>query len=95
MRMTVVQAGSQLTITASMTVAGQTVQVPALTGTINATGFFTYEAGGFSGTLNDPACGQITPTSTSLTFSGRTVRLAETSNSQRCGALQVSGTLTR
>ncbi len=39
--MEVVQAGSQVTITGSQTIAGNNVQLAALTGTINATGFFT------------------------------------------------------
>ena len=43
--MEVAQAGDQLTITGSITLGGQTIQIPAVTGTLNATGFFTIAAG--------------------------------------------------
>ena len=45
-QMDVAQAGTQVTITGSVTLAGQTSQLAALTGTINATGFFSPTAGG-------------------------------------------------
>lgn len=96
MQMVVVQSGSQLTITASMSLGGQTVDLPAITGTINRTGFFTVTAGGYyENTTDDVECGRITPTSSSLTFSGRTARYQESADSQHCGTLQLSGTLTR
>ena len=96
MRMVVVQSGSQLTITGSLSFDGRRLDLPAITGTINQTGFFTLTAGGFYGdTVDDPDCGRITPTSESLTFSGRTARYQETADTQYCGTLQISGTLTR
>lgn len=96
MRMVVVQSGSQLTITGSVSFGGRRVELPAVTGTINQTGFFTLRSGGFYGnTADDPECGRITTTSSSLTFSGRNARYQETANTQYCGTLQISGTLTR
>ena len=96
MRMVVVQAGAQLTITGSMSFGGQTIDLPAITGTINQTGFFTITAGGYyEDAADDGECGRITPTSSSLTFSGRTARYQESADSQHCGSLQLSGTLTR
>ena len=95
MRMVVVQAGAQLTITGSMTLLGETVELPAVTGTVNETGFFTATAGGFSGTVSDETCGTLTTTSATLTFSGSTARITETATTEFCGNIQLSGTLTR
>ena len=44
--MEVAQAGSQVTITGWMTIGTDTVPLPAATGTINETGFFSLDAGG-------------------------------------------------
>lgn len=95
MRMDVAQAGAELTITGSITFLGETVQLPAVTGIINETGFFTATAGGFSSTTSDPQCGTVTTTSATLTFSGDTARLQETASTSFCGNLSMFGTLTR
>ena len=94
-RFNVAQAGAQLTITGSVTFLGETAQLPAITGTINATGFFTPTGGGVAGAVNDPDCGRITTTSATITFSGRTMRLVETASTQFCGNFEISGTLSR
>ena len=95
MRMVVVQAGAQLTVTGSLTFLGETVDLPAVTGTVNETGFFTTSAGGFTGAVSDETCGTLTTTSDTLTFSGSTARISESATSEFCGSIQVSGTLTR
>ena len=94
MRMSVVQVGSQLTITGEITFPGETFQLPALTGTINATGFFTATGGGVTSASSDE-CGTANATSSTLTFSGNTARLVETLTTQYCGNLSVSATLSR
>ena len=94
--MAVVQAGSQLTISGSLTFPGMTVQLPAVTGMINETGFFTATSGGFStGAASDDICGTITPTSSTLTFSGSTAQLHESATTDFCGTLTLDATLTR
>ncbi len=93
--LTVVQSGSQLTITGSMTFFGETAELPAITGTINSTGFFTPTGGGFSSEAADPTCGTITTSSSTITFSGSSLRLVESASSEFCGTLSLSGTLTR
>ena len=45
-RATIVQSGNQLTINGSLTFEGVEVVLPAVTGTINETGFFTLTATG-------------------------------------------------
>ena len=94
-RMTVVQAGSQLTITGSLTVSGTTVQITAVTGTINQTGFFTPSRRSFTNRVTDPTCGTITPVDASLTFAGTTARYVENATTTFCGTWQFSGTLRR
>ena len=93
--MKVVQAGSQLTITGSVTVSGATVQIRAVTGTINSTGYFTPSRRSFTNRVTDPTCGTITPVDASLTFAGNTARYVENATTTFCGPLQFSGTLRR
>lgn len=94
-RFDVAQAGAQLTISGSITFLGETVQLPApITGTINATGFFT-PTSGWVEEVNDPDCGRVTSTSASITFSGRTMRLVETASTDFCGNFELSGSLNR
>ena len=95
MHMVLVQAGAQLTITGSMMLLGETVELPAVTGAVNETGFFTATAGGFSETVSDETCGTLTTTSATPTFSGSTARITETAAAEFCGNIQLSGTLTR
>ena len=82
-RFDVAQAGAQLTITGSITFLGETAQLPAITGTINATGFFTPTSGGVAGAVNDPDCGRITPASASITFSGERLSRISVATSKR------------
>ena len=93
----VVQAGNQLTINSSMTIAGVEVALAAVTGTINETGFFTLTA---SGAVPGPPttlgeCGILTLTSASLTFAGRTLTYQESHNTTFCGSITLVATLTR
>ena len=95
-RMQVVQYGSQITITASMTVNGVEISLPASTGNINQTGYYTATAsGGASETSYDPDCGYLVLVSQTLTFSGNNANYVEVMNSDFCGQLRLSGTLVR
>lgn len=92
----VVQAGSQVTITGSQTIAGNTVQLAALTGTINATGFFTPSAGGSHIDGNfEPTCGRWDVTTATRTFVGRTLQIVVSAFTTYCGVVDYSATLTR
>jgi hypothetical protein len=94
MQLNVAQAGSQLTISGSFTVNGRTVPITAMTGNINATGYFTPTSGGAMGTY-DASCGYITNIDGSLTFSGRNAQYVERDSTSYCGAWVFSGTLAR
>ena len=70
-----------MTITGSVTLAGQTSQLAALTGTINATGFFSPTAGGtqFDG-HNEPTCSTWRIVAATRTFVGRTLQIVVEAN---------------
>ena len=92
--MSVVQAGAQLTLTASLTFDELTLQAPAITGTVNSAGFFT-QTSAVDPPAIVPPCGLVTPTGFSLNFSGNTARLVETATTTECGNWEFSGILTR
>ena len=95
-RAVVVQSGNQLTVTGSLTFAGVETVLPAATGTINETGFFTLTASGDVPSLPVMTeCGIFTLTSSSLTFAGRTLTFEESYQSTLCGAFSLAATLTR
>ena len=95
-RLVAVQSGSQVTINSRLTIGGVPTDLPAMTGNINRTGFFTATAGGGSSApIYDEDCGYITPTATSLTFSSGTVQYVEIDRTDYCGTWNFSGTLRR
>lgn len=95
MQMVVVQDGEQLTITASITLFGETTEQPAITGTIDENGSFTVASGEFAGTDIDPECGTSTVASFTLMFSGSMAKLQVTLASDSCGTFTLDGDLTR
>ena len=96
MNLRVVQESDQITLTSwSITTLDGTFQLPAVTGTINETGFFTATAGGGPSTVSDPACGNITAISSTLTFSGNTARFHATLVTDYCGNWALDATLAR
>jgi hypothetical protein len=94
MQLNVVQAGSQLTINGNINVDGQVLPLTAVTGNVNATGFFTATSGGAMSAV-DPDCGVIRALESSLTFSGRSAQYVERDATTYCGTWSFSGTLTR
>ena len=98
MRMVVVQSGSDVTLSGSITVAGTTINLPAQTGTVSSTGTFMATSSGvidYEAALETSQCGTIHPISGSLAFSGNQARLEESANTDYCGRIQFSATLTR
>ena len=93
--MSVVQVGSQLTITAEITFLGETFHAPAITGTINATGFFTPRGDGSAISGSTDECGTVNTLRSTLTFSGNTAHYVEIITTQHCGNLSASATLSR
>ena len=98
MRMVVVQSGSDVTLSGSLTAAGTTINLPAQTGTVSSTGTFMATSSGvidYEGALETSQCGTIYPISASLAFSGSQARLEESADTDYCGRIQFSATLTR
>ena len=95
-RLVAVQSGSEVTINSRLTIDGVPIDLPAVTGNINRTGFFTVTASGASSAPTyDQTCGYITVTATSLTFSNATVQYIETDTTDYCGTWHFSGALRR
>ena len=97
MRIKVVQSGSQVTISTSMTFFDETIELPDITGEINETGFFTATGGGFSGdsSFSDPHCGRLTPRGATLSFSDGTARWVEYYRTDNCREILFSTNLSR
>lgn len=95
LRLNVAQSGMQVTITGTETFLGEATTFPAVTGEINETGFFNLTGGGSLSTYRDTECGQITTTSSTLTFSKQTLRIQETVVTDQCGDISASALLER
>ena len=95
-RMEVAQSGSQVTITGTVTLAGETSQLAALTGAVNETGFFTATAGGAAvGPALESTCGTSTVTAATRTFVGRELQIVVEVSTVACGLITWSATLSR
>ena len=53
MRVVVEQSGESVTITGEIDASGGTASIPAVTGTMDATGFLELTGGGFSASVNE------------------------------------------
>ena len=98
MRLIVEQAGSELTISGSITLEGTTTNLTAASGTINKTGHFMATRSGVvdPDALNTALCGSVRPVSgSSLTFSGREALFSAAVQTDRCGPISYDATLTR
>lgn len=87
----VIQHGDQVTITGTQD--GEST--PALTGTVNETGFLTITAGGGARSWQHSLCGQIRVTSSTAVFSAQNVQVQEEAVSSNCGSFSLSGVLVR
>ncbi len=92
--MNVAQVGSQLTITGTMVVEGKNVPLTAMTGNVNASGYFSPTSGGASSSY-DPTCGNVKLIDGSLTFSSSSAQYVEHDATDFCGNWTLSGTLTK
>ena len=95
MRLSVVQSGTEITVSGDITLGAITSAMPALTGTINRTGFFSYSGLGLTDSYYDTQCGTVTGTSLTIAFTGDTMRYQEAGSSTSCGTYDVSATLRR
>ena len=90
MRLIVEQAGSNVTISGSVTFLGVTTGITAVSGTIDATGYFMGTRSGLidpDAALDTALCGRLRPASGSLTFSGGEVHFAALIQTDSCGPI--------
>lgn len=93
----VTQAGTSVTLTGTYTTPdGTRAGLPAITGRINESGYFTAtEGGGTSETAYEPTCGTWHFTGSRISFSGGTMSYWGSYDTTYCGQIQMSGTLRR
>lgn len=94
MRVMVAQSGEQVTVTGSITILNQTTPIPAITGTLDTDGIARMDAGVVE-TIYRDLCGNIRTLTSSLTFARGSVWVSEHGDSDYCGRMIFSGTLTR
>ena len=100
MQVVVEQAGESVTINGEIQTARGTAEIPSVTGTLDATGFLELTGGGFSASVNDASvseefCGTTRTLSSTVRFFGRTAEVSEHADTDRCGRVILSGSLTR
>ena len=99
MTLTVEQSGTMVTVSGAMTADGITVGIPAMRGTIDATGIFepTALAGVSAGALDSSyaACGTVSGGWLTLTFAGRTAHWSMAASTSRCGTITYTARLVR
>ena len=95
MRIIVTQSESQVTVNGSITILGQTQEIPATRGTINETGEVSFSEDDRGGVTNDPDCGESRITTLSLVFSDGTATFNQVTQTAECGDFTVSATMTR
>ena len=89
--MEVTQAGSQVTVALTYTLAGESEEGPELTGTLTAAGVLNIP----TFTEEDEDCGTFAAESLSTSFSGNSMRFDWIFSSTDCGNSELRGTLTR
>ena len=94
-RMEATQSGNQVTIGGVFAAIGEGIETPSITGTINETGVFTPTAGAGATLGSGPSCGTWMLASAAISFSGRSMQIQETMETDRCGVIRLSGTLAR
>ena len=95
MQVVVEQAGESVTITGEIQVSGGTASIPAVTGTLDATGFLELSGGGFSASVNEEFCGPTRTLSSTVRFFGRSAEVSEHADTDFCGRVILSGSLAR
>ena len=95
MRANVIQREEDVTITATIVVDGISETLPAITGEISKTGFFTPQAGGTVQIYNtpDPNCGLTLSYASSITFEDNVMIYTAQETFERCGSVTATARL--
>ncbi len=92
-QMEVTQAGTRVTVGGVVAAIGEGIEIPSVTGTINEAGVVTPSAGAIL--RNEPPCGTWMLASATISFSGRSMQIEATMETDHCGVISLSGTLSR
>ncbi len=92
---TVEQVGERVTLSGEIEASGGTVSIAPVTGTLDATGFLELTGGGFSESINEEFCGGTRTLSSTVRFLGANAELSEHADTDFCGRVILSGSLTR
>ena len=95
MRVVVEQAGENVTVSGEIDVSGAPTPIPSATGTLDATGFLELAGGGFSAPVNEEFCGNTRTLSATVQFFTRSAEISEHADTDFCGRIIFSGSLTR
>lgn len=96
MTVNVEQSEKQVTLSGTVQLLGRSTSFAAITGTVNNTGFFTLTGGGYSGSLDDPNCGEVTGFSESINFfDNESLEIVENYTYQLCGVVSLKAVLHR
>lgn len=95
MQVVVEQAGESVTITGEIEASGGSASIPAVTGTLDATGFLELTGGGFSSSVNEEFCGPTRTLSSTVRFLGGSAEVSEHADTDFCGRVILSGSLAR
>ena len=94
LRVEVVQSDRQMTVSGTETILGEPPRaMPAVTGTVSVTGFFTPQGAPRIGTWDDVKCGRIVSTKNTLAFANSNLRITETILTPMCGSVLFSALL--
>ena len=85
LRLEAVHIGNQMTLSGTETVEGQVMAVPAITGQVSETGFFTPQRRAGLGAFRAPQCGQVTITDVTMAFASENLRITEQWTTSTCG----------
>lgn len=96
LRIEVVQSKSQMTISGTETFTGELPRsMPAITGNVSDTGFFTPQGGSRIATWEDANCGRVASTKNTLAFANQNLRITETILTSECENVLFSALLIR
>ena len=95
MYIVVAQTGESVSITGEVQASGTAASLPAVTGTLDATGFLELTGGGFSASVNEQFCGPTRTLSSTVRFFGRNAEVSEHADTDFCGRIILSRSLTR
>ena len=91
--MEVTQSGGLVAIGGASVAVSEVIEIPSITGTINEAGVLTPPAGATLG--HEPPCGTWMLASATISFSGRSMRIEVTMETDHCGVIGLSGTFDR